>query len=62
MEGEVVKGQPIWVVRPKRIEILSHPFPKSKQLMNEHIYDIKVDIYDKDDHLIYPSKVSTTIY
>ena len=62
MEGEVVKGQPIWVVRPKRIEILSHPFPKSKQLMNEHIYDIKVDIYDKDDHLIYPSKVSRTIH
>ena len=56
-EGEVIKGQPIWVVRPKRIEISSHPHPESKQLLNQHTYDIKVDIYDKDDHLIYPSKV-----
>jgi len=55
-EGEVIKGQPIWVVRPKRIEISSHPHPESKQLLNQHTYDIKVDIYDKDDHLIYPSK------
>ena len=62
MEGDVVKGQPIWVVRPKRIEISSHPYPESKQLLNKHTYDIKVDIYDKDDHLIYPSKVCLTNY
>jgi len=55
-EGEVIKGQPIWVARPKKLVVNTYPYPESKQLIINREYDIKIDIYDKDDHLIYPSK------
>ena len=56
-DGEIIKGMPIWVTRPKKLVVTSHPHPESKQLILQQTYDLKVDIYDKDDHLIYPSKV-----
>lgn len=54
-DGNIIKGVPVRVVRPHRMEVVSHPFPQSKQLIVNHEYDINITIYDADDHVIHPS-------
>merc|ERR1712013_79677 len=56
LEGNILKGVPIRTASPHRMEIKSHPYPESKQLIVHHEYDINITIFDKDDHEIYPSE------
>ena len=55
-EGNIVKGVPIRTARPHRMEIQAHPHPQSKQLIVGQEYNITTTIYDKEDHVIYPSE------
>ena len=56
LEGNIVKGVPVRIVKPHRMEVVAHPFPESKQLLVNHQYDINITIFDEDDHAIYPSE------
>jgi len=56
LEGNILKGVPIRTASPHRMEIKSHPYPDSKQLIVHHEYDINITIFDKEDHKIYPSE------
>jgi len=56
LEGNILKGVPIRTASPHRIEIKSHPYPESKQLIVNNEYDINITIFDKEDHKIYPSE------
>ncbi|XP_023322530.1 nuclear pore membrane glycoprotein 210 [Eurytemora carolleeae] len=54
-EGTIVKGAPIRVTSPHSMKIVSHPFPHSKQLIINRVYNITVKIYDENEQEIYPS-------
>ena len=56
LEGNILKGVPIRTASPHRMEIKSHPYPESKQLIVNQEYDINITIFDKEDHKIYPSE------
>jgi len=56
-EGEIIKGMPVRVTKAHSMKIVTYPDPDSKQLTVDHIYEIKVEIYDKNDNQIYPSTV-----
>jgi len=59
-EGEIIKGMPIRVTKAHTLKIVSHPYPESKQLILDNVYEIKVEIYDKEERQIYPSEVKNT--
>jgi len=56
-DGEIVKGMPIRVTRAHSIKVTSYPNPESKQLILENVYEIKIEIFDKNEQAIYPSEV-----
>ena len=58
-EGEIVKGMPMRVVKAHSITVTAEPNPESKQLILDHEYTIKVNIFTKDNRPVYPSEVST---
>lgn len=57
-EGEIIKGMPIRVTKAHSLKIVAYPNPDSKQLTLDNVYEIKVEIYDKNENLVYPSTVS----
>lgn len=54
-DGKVVKGVPIRVSDPYRVEIVENNHPESKQLYVNREYNLTVRIYDEDNHLLHPS-------
>ena len=55
-EGNIIKGVPIRTARPHKMEIRSHPYPESRQLIVGQEYNITTTIWDKEGHEIYPSE------
>jgi len=51
---------PIRVTKAHTLKIVFHPYPESKQLILDNVYEIKVEIYDKEERQIYPSEVKNT--
>ena len=43
--------------RAHSIKVKAYPNPGSKQLILDSIYEIKIEIFDKDEQAIYPSEV-----
>lgn len=56
LDHNIVKGTPVRCTRPDRLEVLSMPHPESRQLVVGREYEIVVNVYDKENHKIYPSE------
>ncbi len=48
--------------RAYSLKVTSYPNPESKQLILDNVYEIKVEIFDRDEHPVYPSEVIASIY
>jgi hypothetical protein len=48
--------------RAYSLKVTSYPNPESKQLILDNVYEIKVEIFDRDEHPVYPSEVISSIY
>ena len=44
--------------RAHSIKVKAYPNPGSKQLILDSVYEIKIEIFDKDEQAIYPSEVN----
>ena len=56
-EGEIIKGMPIRVTKAGSVTVTAEPHPDSKQLILNHEYTIKVNVFNKEGRPIYPSEV-----
>jgi hypothetical protein len=56
-EGEIVKGMPIRVTTAHSLKVKAYPNPESKQLILDNVYEIRIEIFDKNEQPVYPSEV-----
>ena len=56
-EGEIIKGMPIRVSKAGSVTVTAEPHSDSKQLILDHEYTIKVNVFTKEGRPIYPSEV-----
>lgn len=55
-EGEIVKGVPVRITTAHKLLVKSYPDPDSNQLILGHTYDIQIEVFNRDERPIYPSK------
>lgn len=48
---------PIRVTRAHTLKVTAYPNPESKQLILDNVYEIKIEIFDRDEQPVYPSEV-----
>ena len=49
---------PVRIVKAHSMTVTAEPNPETKQLILDHEYTVKVNIFTKDERPIYPSEVS----